>query len=139
MEITQEEIIDWYDGLVEALVKVASDERWHYLSLMAWDQAAELTVSALLPLSPKWETILLRELREEPDDSNAWARYAELREAFLKSYSGDVQVLLCGKRDRRTISQKRVDFEAVRGFLGKGVEACLDSQTSSFWISELNK
>lgn len=139
MEITQQEIIDWYDGLVEALVQVVSDERWHYLSLMAWDQAAELTVSALLPLSPKWETVLLRELREEPNDSDAWTRFAKLREEFLKSYSGDVQVLLCGKTDGRTISQKHVGFEAVSGYLGKGVEACLESQVSNFWISEFNK
>lgn len=139
IEITQQEIVEWYDGIVEAIVQTAPAGPWSYFSLMAWDLSRDLDVAALLPLTPKWRNILLKTLRAEPDAPEVWTKFGEHREELFAGYRGDVQVFLRNRRGGQILAQQQMGFEAVRGFLGKGIEACLIPSTSTFWISELNK
>ncbi len=139
IEITEQEIVDWYDGIVEAIVQTAPAGPWSYFSLMAWDLSRDLEVAALLPLTPKWRNILLKTVRAELEDPEVWTKFGELREEFFAGFFGDVQIFLRHRRGGRILAQKQMDFEAVRKFLGKGIEACLSPQTSIYWISELNK
>ncbi len=138
MEVTECRIVDWYDGVVQALVRLAGKEAWFYCSLLAWDMRSNRKVFALLRLDNNWSHKLLSLLSEktlEPNKQAAWDKFSGTVQSLLSTYDDRVLIVLCEELGEQVLARKMLPIDSFRDDLGQEVEESLGPERIRHWLS----
>lgn len=132
-------ILDWYDGVVRAIVSMQGQS--YLLVLVAWDagslQKAFILAELSLPFAAKIERLVL-EASDESVKRERWAKFNNLLEKYISDYQGEVY--LTGEEPIRgkNISASTISTEHLRRVRGQSIESADSSEARDFWFTLLS-
>jgi hypothetical protein len=120
------EIIGWYDGIVEALVRSA-DGRWMYASMLAWNPENKLRIFGLMEA----DDTTVADLRTlstapEPTSPDSWSALRDRVAMFLAQVAGQAELRLCEELDGIPKATVKVDAGEIAEIAGQDADQALD-------------
>lgn len=139
LDISDMQIVDWYDGPIEALLCLGGQKFWHYCSLISWDFRTRLKVFAILRLETELAEWLLRGLRESRPTAESkevwWKEFHSRIEDFIATCSDEVDLVLCEWVDEAISAHRRVELNTVKGSFELPLEEKFSPRHSQKWTS----
>ncbi len=116
------EIIDWYDGITEALIR-NEDGLGMYASMIAWSPKQNLRIFGLVSIDDstinELQTLVVASKPSNTQTSYAWRRLRRSISTFLQQVQGSVNLLLCDELDGEARKMLEVAAELVLLYSGK--------------------
>ena len=126
-------LIDWYDGVVTALVAKQPGDTWLLASLLSYNISARERVYALLPVKDQIAASMLRELDAgEESDEDKGQRWDYLTRAIAEiadSAVGQVEIVRCKSllEDFLTTWTADIADPEIRKRIGQQVEGAIQA------------
>lgn len=142
LSLADQEIIDWYDGIVQALVRFPDQETWHYQCLIAWDPESPQRVYAVVGLDPQQEETLLAAIRRGQGDGEEALPWDEIQlkvQGALSEPEEESLLLLCDGPSEVVRRLARTDTQSIRPYLGHDVESLLELSHTGELIEKLTR
>jgi hypothetical protein len=122
------EMIDWYDGIVLALVTTNWIEGTHLCSLIAFDIEHKKRVLALLPLDESKVSEIRSRLNGE------WEALLVYLKHLWSEASGSVTLVCYRDSDKQVMREKAVDVSKLRNQAISDIEEAVSDNRKS-WFS----
>jgi hypothetical protein len=110
--VGQPEIIDWYDGVISALVDVGDDHVPHLCLALAWSPDYDVRVYGLIPISRAAASFLREQLGKSPGKLT----WNDITDALIKverAYMGAVTVIATESVGSEVLGQMAVPSEEI--------------------------
>ena len=135
--LRDQQVIDWYDGIVQAIARPEDEENWYLVGLVAWDMRRELKAYVLLPISHVHASALATALSETaPSSEQAWATIQVMVDAAIAASVGQALAIVCKDIGRRVLAVVQLDRNDVSNILLSAEEALAKPRVAR-WIESL--
>lgn len=120
------ELIDWYDGIVQAVVSISSMEGAYLCSLISFDAESKQRVFALLPLAADELCEIRFLLKKQWDDvisylSELWSKFT------------DDTLLVCCNNDQEVVAERIIQSSSLKSGVVLDIEAAAE-ESRMFWF-----
>ena len=134
--ISQLQVIDWYDGIVVALVRFEEGEGWFLASLLAWRQDGDERVYALVPIGGQFLERMLDVAREGNTKRN-WQEIKKQLARFRNQCTADAIVIRCRELGARVYAVAEMSLETLglRAQIGQEVDGAISEERVDIWLS----
>ncbi len=133
--VTQSEAIDWYDGIITGLIKIADFNKWLFLSLIAFDFSTRKKVYALFVLDDDLSKRYLETIRDDSSKDDKWTTLDELNRKVVNNYQGEFFLASCIRHiddDNILVSGPIENVSKLKKYLCNGVEDIADVDIALF-------
>ncbi len=113
-------VLDWYDGIVLALVQPSWRNGTFLASLLSWSQSTRKRVLALLPVDAT-EAARIASCQAE----GGWAELIEQLHGVAHHTNGPISVVVVDELIDEVCREETVDVESVRGRLIVDIEQAM--------------
>lgn len=92
LDIRECQTIDWYDGVISALVELGEERAPHLCVVIAWSPSYRVRVYALVPMTGDLVAAIRARLGQEPASAENWSALMELMRQGCEAHVGLVAV-----------------------------------------------
>jgi hypothetical protein len=108
LDTRRKDIIDWYDGVLSALLDLGEDATPHLCLVVAWSPEYDVRVYGLVPVTNDLATAIRKRLGQEPATEECWSEITALMANGQAAYSGPVVVLAIEEPGSRILGRIEV-------------------------------
>ncbi len=97
--IEKKVILDWYDGIVSALIQFENTDKWYLVNLIAWDTKQPEKVYLISEISRDESGVILGLIKDQTPDAPALteSEFDEVKNLVRKSIENNICYLFKGK------------------------------------------
>lgn len=113
LDIRKKDIIDWYDGMISALLDLGDNAAPHLCLAVAWSPEYDVRVYGLVPVTDDLAAALRSCLGREPATEESWSEITALMAKGQAAHAGPVVVLAIEEPGSRILGRIEMPSEEV--------------------------
>jgi hypothetical protein len=132
-------IVDWYDGVLSALVDFGDREPSHLCLAIAWSPEYDVRVYGLVPITKELADTLRKCLARDYASIESWSEITALMAKGQTAYSGPVLVVAVEQSGSRILGRMEVPSEQIPelGLHTNRAEATDSNHRLRHWLDRL--
>ena len=128
------DILDWHDGVVQAVVQLEDSSGFYYASLIAWDLEGRRRAYAVLAISKSAAAGLSEFVADKALSEENWALLGERVRGIWDAARGDAQLWRCGDTIHDVSAVEFLPAKELSPWVGVDAGEALDPQRVATWL-----